>query len=375
MKRKVCIYTMFGSTNYGSNFQAIGLSKTIEELGYDVYLLDEFRVLSFFIRHPYLLLIRIVNRINRKKRRAFFDAIPYTITDRRERRLERFKEDNFKLKKYRNAKEWQKDINDNIIFVCGSDIIWNPSLGYPAINFLDVAFYAKLNRFSYASSIGALELPRKYYKSLRKYLSSMKSIGVREDSVANLLEPIIGRRPTKVIDPSLFLSATKLERYVNMAEISIDISQTGYILCYFVMSDKRYWEYIKQIKAKTKLQVVVLPMHRQDEIEEYSVVLDGTMNEFLWLIKNSTIVCTDSFHACVASTVFHKEFYLLKRSRNSENAKFEDFLSRYKLFDRVVGDENVFVRKEKIDYDAIDELIKEDVAFSIHFLRESLRKC
>lgn len=375
MNRNICIVTWFGTGNYGSNIQAIGLSKTLANLEYSPYFMGKFKVHGFLLRYPVLLYARVTNKINQKKQRAFFSPVPYTLSEARKARLQEFKDDHFKVKNYNGCNQWKRDIDNHIIFACGSDILWNPARGYPAINFLDIAYYAKVPRFSYASSIGALDLPKKYHNAYKRYIGSMIEVGVREEAAADLIEPIIGRRPTKVVDPSLLLTADQWGEFATKAKVSVKINPAGYALCYFVMNDSRYWEYVKKAKEATGLQIIVLPMHYLDEEQGYDTVLDGTPYEFIWLIMHATLICTDSFHACVASTLFHKEFYLLKRSRKSEDAKYDDFLGRYHLMDRIVKTENRFIRNRDIDYSYADELIKRDRQFSLDFLKDTLAKC
>ena len=375
MRREICIVTWFGTENYGSNLQAIGLSQTLKEMGYEPFFLERFKVKSFLLKHPTLLYARVINKINMNKRRAFFNPVPYTISQKRKERVEKFKNKHFKAKNYYSTEHWKTDVDNNTIFICGSDILWNPARGYPAINFLDIAYYAGLSRFSYASSVGAQELPKRYYKAYRRYLGSMKGVGVREQAVAEMLEPIIGFKPTKVIDPSLLRTAEQWDKYADHAELSVEIDKDGFILCYFVMNDSRYWEYVKKVREATNLQVIILPMYQQDEEQGYDTVLDGTTYEFLWLIKNATFICTDSFHACVVSMIYHKEFYLVRRLRKSEDAKYNDFLGRYHLMERVVSDESRFIRKTEIDYTFADEKLREDKEFSTNFLRKMLEKC
>lgn len=374
-KRSVCVVTWFGTENYGSNLQSIGFSKTLTKLGYKPYFMERFRVKSFLLKHPVLLYARVINRINLNKRKAFFSPVPYTISTERKIRLEKFKNDHFMTKSYQSSAEWKKDIKEDIIFACGSDILWNPARGYPAINFLDIAYYAGLSRFSYASSIGALELPKKYYRAYKRYLASMKAVGVREQAVADMLEPIIGRKPIRVVDPSLLLTASDWDEFADKAELSVKTDPKGFIVCYFVMNDPRYWEYVRKVETETGLQIIVLPMHEQDEQQPYSVVLDGTTYEFLWLIKNAEFVVTDSFHACVASMIYHKEFYLMRRTRKSEDAKYNDFLGRYHLMDRAISDETVFKRNPGIDYTYADEQLEKDRDFSMDFLKNTLKNC
>ncbi len=372
--KKVCIETWYGTANYGTCLQSYALAEVLKKMGCDVSFMGQFRVYPFFIRHPVMLYARIKNKLDKKKTKAFFDPVPYELTEKRKERLAEFKSRTYKTKTIKSSAEWKKTIREKTVFVAGSDILWNPARGYPEKPFLDFAYYAGLNRFSYASSVGALKLPKKYYKAYKRYLGSMKAVGVREESVKKMLEPIIGREVRQVVDPTLLLTADDWSKFAGKAELSVEPNKDGFIVCYFVMNDPRYWDYVKLISETCKKQIIVLPMHKIDEQQPYDVVLDGTAPEFVWLIKNADFVCTDSFHACVVSSLFKKEFYLLRRTRKSENAKYDDFLNKYGLSGRSVTDESVFERKQEIDYSAFVSRIQQDRDNALQFLRSALKE-
>ncbi len=370
--KKICITTFFNSNNYGSRLQATALSRYFDSNGYDTYFLTSFKVLPYLIRHPSLLIARVVNKINDKRRVAFFNPKAYEISSARSQRLNKYSEENYKLMAIMTVKQWRKIIADKYTFVVGSDIVWQPANGIPAQFFLDFAYFTDLNKFSYASSLGSPKLPTKYYKYYRKYLGSFHKVSVREQSAADLLQSITGRDVEKVVDPTLLLTREEWSEFASHAEYSIKQDIRGYIVCYFVMEDSRYWSYVQKVQEKTGLQVIVLPMHQSDENQPYTIVLDGTPYEFVDLIKNATMIVTDSFHACMFSIIFNKEFYLLERSRKSENDKYTDFLVRYGLENNKVGDESFFERIDSIDYRSINAKLEVDRKESYRFIQEAL---
>ena len=374
-RQKVYIVTFFKSHNFGSNIQAIGLFRTIKGFGYEVSMLDSFRVKRFMFMHPVLAYARIDNKIGSRKKNQFFQPDAYRISEKQLERIKSFRASHFKVHSFVNYDDWKKTIQDHSIFVSGSDIIWNPSRGYPSTMFLDFAYYAKLPRFSYGSSVGATVLPKKYYPAYKRYLGSMLEVGVREQAVADMLEPIIGKKPTKVVDPSMLLTQQDWDEIAAEAHVSEKIQQSEYILCYFVMNDPRYWRYVKGIADCCKKQIVVLPMNHQDEQQPYNIVNDATAAEFVWLIKNAHFICTDSFHACVMSMIYHKEFYVLRRSRKSEEDKYADLLGRYQMNSRMIEKEDSFVRVPDIDFSFFDKQMLEDRNRSLDFLRKTLIAC
>lgn len=369
----VCISTFYGTSNHGTNLQSVALAKYFEQLNYQVYFLDDFKVGSMFLKYPALFMARVRNVLLKKQASKFFTPVKYELTEERKKRIRRFREDNYKSISFLSSADIDKAGELNMLFVTGSDIIWNPARGYPTRFFVDFAYYAGFQRFSYASSVGAKELPRQFHRAYRRYLGSMIAVSVREQSIADKMSEIIGRPVEKVVDPTLLLTAEDWDHFASKADFSIRLEKK-YIFCYFVMNDSRYWEYVRKIKEKTGLQIVVLPMHEIDEQQPYDVISDGTVYEFVSLIRNAEFICTDSFHACVFSIIYNKEFYLLRRSRASEDEKFEDLLHRYELADRIIKDESDFERSEVTGYDFVNSQLKADRDKSKEFIKKALRK-
>lgn len=373
--KDVCIVTWYGKANYGTSIQALALAKVLEARGYHVSFLKRFMVKPFLIRHPVLLYARVMKKIGSRKRNAFFTPVPYRLSEERQQRIREFNRENYRELSITTTSEWRRIIGRKTIFAAGGDILWNPARGYPAEPFLDFAYYAGLPRFSYGSSVGSRELPKKYHRAYRRYLSSMKEIGVREQAVADMLEPIVHRKVNRVADASLLLTEREWNEYADRAQVSVPVQPGGFVLCYFVMNDPRYWEYAAKVREAAGLQMIVLPMHELDEQQPYDVIRDGTLCEFIRLIRDAAFICTDSFHACAISLIYRKEFYLLRRSRKAEDDKYDDFLKRYRLTDRIVRDEQVFERKPDTDYSHAGQQLAEDVLNSLAYLDKVLEEC
>ena len=122
-----------------------------------------------------------------------------------------------------------------------------------------------------------------------------------------------------------------------------------YILCYFV-GDRDYWDYVKAMQLETGYKVYILPITQsmQEYRKDYEYIIDTSPLDFLHLIKNAKIVCTDSYHATVFATRFMKEIYVLKRfsnkSKKSQNGRLYEYLKTIGRLDIIVNDENVFHR-------------------------------
>ena len=168
--KSVCVVTWFDTWNYGTQLQATALCKYIEKLGYKTYILKRFAVKEHFIRHPQLALTRLDSRINKKRTDEFFHKYPYTISAERRKRITEYTNEIFDPVVIDTDEKWKKIVKSDMIFVSGSDIIWNPNIGHPGMFFLDFAMYDNLTRISYASSTGAKKLPKSYYDDYRRVM-------------------------------------------------------------------------------------------------------------------------------------------------------------------------------------------------------------
>ena len=372
--KRICIVTCYRTSNYGSRLQAIALSKAIDKLGYESCFLGLFKARLFTLKHPRMVYARVCKRLTRKKSKNFFTPVPYQMGASRKARMDQFTKDCYRELEINSDADWNKIIKEQMVFVSGSDIIWNPAFGYPGFYFLDFACYADLPCIAYASSVGAFSLPNRYFTAYRKYLNHFQTIGVRENATIEMFSKIVDTPLTKVVDPTLLLSGEEWNVFANKAQYSKKVSDR-YIFCYFVMNDQKYWDYAKIVREKTNLQIVTLPMHYLDEKQPFTIIEDGTPYEYIDLIKHAEFVLTDSFHTCVFSLLYNKEFYLLRRERKAEDAKFDEFLNRYGLSDRIIKNRNAFQRKTEINYETANKQLEIDREASMTFLKQALQGC
>ena len=181
-----------------------------------------------------------------------------------------------------------------------------------------------------------------------------------------------------MVDPTFLFSADEWMFLLKDAEINKDEFADPYILCYFVGTRKAYWKYVEKIQKKTGYRVVVIPINNEAYVNHFNKYVKTSPAEFLWLIKNASVICTDSFHATVFSILFKKEFYTIRRFQdsniNSQNGRLEELLSRYKLLDRLIKDETCFKRMENIDYAPIFKELEQERKLSKQWLENALSK-
>ncbi len=373
MKNKVCIATWYHSNNYGTCLQAYALKKIIENLGYQVYMLES---VKGYYKTPFRLNWlenKLVRKIEfyRKKNKNKHSHIENN-NEIKQQRINEFVSENFNTLDIRGKNDWNVVNNEFVCFVSGGDQIWNPY--YLHRKFLLDFLYRneKIRKISYATSIGVTSIPKRYINVYKELWCNYDEISVREESAAYIINEVSKRKAYVVADPTLLLGCDSWNRFADSSKAQYPVNYE-YILCYFVGDKNEYWGYVEKLQHLTKLRVVVIPLNI-DENNYYSI-RDAGPKEFVNLIRHARIIVTDSFHASVFSILYHKEFYVLKRfedgTETSQNDRLYHLLSICDLTDRIIVQTDE-VNRSSIDYDNVDGFLKSYCSFSRAFLERNI---
>ena len=99
----------------------------------------------------------------------------------------------------------------------------------------------------------------------------------------------------------------------------------NFVLGYYIGDVAGMRKYSQLLAAHYHGKVVVINQNLRDLfIGNRCVKYSAGPREFLWLIKNVSVVCTNSFHAVAFSLIFNKNFYVFIDS----NAKGEEKLQQ-----------------------------------------------
>lgn len=212
----------------------------------------------------------------------------------------------------------------------GSDQIWNPEFGPE--NCI-VPKTPKEKNIALCASIGADHIPEDQIKKYKDGLSRFSHISVREDKAADIVEKLTGNRPVVLIDPTLSLDRTEWEK----------------IECRPYYKSKKYWNnkkyiflyFLGELSEARKSQIKELAeKHNADIVDATRGDICDYIGpaEFIWLIHNSMMVITDSYHGCIFSFIFDKAFYVLDREdteiKMSMNSRFDTLFRKLDLYDR-----------------------------------------
>ena len=97
-------------------------------------------------------------------------------------------------------------------------------------------------------------------------------------------------------------------------------------------------------------------------------------NEFVSLIKNSELVITDSFHACVFALLFHIKFYAMERKENmtSMNSRIATLTEKFNISNVFINEEKD-ITLDKLDNSNIDKILDLERKKVFQFFKKSIQ--
>lgn len=296
---KVAIITISDGQNYGNRLQNFALQYFIKTLGIDC--VETVRNPVRIRQDDYMAINSIIYNI-KEMLRVFLgkNKFTYVMADiKRKKNFKKFTIEYINLSKYVIARDYipNKLANEYDFFVVGSDQVWNPEFGIVTdIDFLTFAKPEK--RISYAASFGISKLPDECKKNYKNMLSEMHSISVRENSGCKIIKDLLGYEVEVVLDPTLLISADTWRKFAIKPK---KFNKKKYVLGYYLNGGNDKEREIVSSKAK---EIGAEQVFLMDKSNPYMYSLNPF--EFLWLIDNAEVVCTNSFHGTVFSILMGK---------------------------------------------------------------------
>lgn len=361
MEKRIGIVTWYGGSNYGTSLQAFALCCKIKQLGATPYLLKK-----------YLTWRNVVGKFVRSVTRTTQKPALYGLSQDKKHKIKCFRKRNFNqfilCFGFIGKVLYRRQIKSLSSIISGSDQLWNPYYTEPYLLLEGL----KIKKFSYASSIGVTQIPNDKQILYKRDLPEFSAISVRESSAIPILKEFYSKEIFKVVDPTFLLAKNDWDKFAD--ETSLDRSRltNQYILCYFIAENDFYWDQVQELQRRENItRVIVLPMKPSHFRKQYEMIEDAGINDFVYLIKQSALVCTDSFHATAISINLEKDFFVFPRFKKAElgsqNSRLIDLLSRYELQDRFlrVIPETV---PQKINYSKVLGLLEMDRFNSVSYL-------
>jgi len=350
---KVAIITLHGYFNYGNRLQNYALVKTIQKMGHEVETLvvkSDYRQMSLSERI-------LLNRTIRDYIRIPARIITKLVYDK-QLRIKGIKLESFSHK-YLNEifvehKELENLSNNYDYFVAGSDQIWNENY---KMDYYFLNFSPKDKNIAYAASIANEVISEEYRSYLKKMLRHFKAISVREKLAQDMILDLEEFKPILTLDPTLLLDYKGWNEIAKQSELQ---DKENYLLTYF-LGDAPTKEIMRIAKD---YNLNVFNLYNPKNIH----YLSASLEDFLKLFSQASMVLTDSFHGTLFSLIYEKRFVVLPRGEM--NSRLNSILNLVGLEDRF-GD--ITIINKEIDYEHTKRILSSEKKNSLDFLDNNLK--
>lgn len=256
--------------------------------------------------------------------------------------------------------------------IVGSDQVWRPRYSPCITNyFLDcIPFNIKTRRIAYAASFGTSDWEFTPYETdvCAKLAAKFIAISVREDSGVCLCKENLGVEAKLVFDPTMLLLSEDYEKLIQNKRV---VNHGESLACYFLDETKEKSLLVSEIAEYLNIKPYYLATRVIDD--SYNNL---TVEEWLDGISKAKYVVVDSFHGCVFSILFKKQFVVIGNHQRGLS-RFKSLLSNLGLASRMVTSLDEFMKRKQalmapIDYDSIEKRIVEIRNNSLAFLYNAL---
>lgn len=346
--KKIATITFHWATNYGAVLQSFALQKYLEKSGYESEIID---YVPFRIK-----LLSDITWVRHKKFAEF----------KKEKLISEFRHAELKLskKKYRSCKGLKSNNFDYDCIISGSDQVWNKNFtlnldGKPNLSYFLDFVNEKTVKLAYAVSFGATYMPDEYYDCVKPFANAFHAISVREQTAIPIVEQM-GKKAEVVCDPTLLLDRTDYERLIAQKHYPC-----GKVFCY-ILHENQY--------TAQKIAREVKKIYEEND----GCLIQDDMYAWLYKIKNSEIVVTNSFHGTMLALIFNTPFIVVPVEGFDMNDRIKTILDVVHLENRIVSSlEGHILRSlcsEKIDWGKVNQLMAQYSRTGKDFLLSNIER-
>lgn len=365
---KIGILTHPLEANYGGLLQAYALQEIIKRMGCEVEHIDLhiypkdrgfFKLLLGFIKRN--IEHYIMRRNVTTKFRPYITKKDY---DKIAKKIRPFITKNIKCSDRFEGIESLYSIRetDYDCIIVGSDQVWIPDF-CPEF-FLNFTKGWKIKRLSYAASFGHSKwrFSEQLTAQCKEYVNLFDAISVRESSGVDLCANFLGVNSTQVLDPTLLLTASDYNKFIQNKDRDGKILFT-YILDY-TKEKQSMVDYVSYYLKLSEFSLLT-----QDGLLTHNSEMPS-VETWLSKIKEADFVITDSFHGMVFSIIFGKQFIVIGNKQRGL-ARFESLLSMLGCSNRLATSlsdvKNIIVND--VDFNAVTARVEKLRVESLYFLK------
>lgn len=356
--KKIGLLTFPLADNYGGTIQCMALYGFLKSLNYEVVLLKNNFMYPAWKRIVVSILknipIQNIGGIRKRHENSIFhiDFIENYF--------------NIRTNDLRNKKDFLNvcDKYDLDCVIVGSDQVWRFDYldsYYPERYFLDFV-PDETRKIAYAPSFGndSWSGSEGFTNRVKFFLERFHLISTREKSGERICKEIFGVDNVKmVLDPTLLVGEEFYNRFFDNSKKVKEKYLVSYILDSNEFKEKTI-DFVRRHKGYGKKL-------------EMSVDSCVEIKDWLWNIKASDYVVTDSFHGMVFSILFGKNFIVIANKGRGVD-RFRSLLELVGLEDRLIFEDEKYdyLLEQDIDYEKVFSKIEACREFSRNILIKSL---
>lgn len=361
MKIGILTFHFPENKNFGASIQSYAVYKMIENLGYDVELID-FNLVKATVNTLIRRIILLKEFQDRIEGRNFFKYSKKFL------KKSKFLFFSSELKKLNKEYEY---------FVVGSDQVWR------AIWFKKVAkhyFFDFVNddkkKIAYAASFGVdcWEGDKKLTEEIKHLIKRFDHISVREESGIDICKNTFGiDNAVCVLDPTLMISREDYQPILDDWQDKSHLKKK--YIAHMLLDDTAELKKESQNIADYLKSDINYIKGKSFKIFGKDITFYNKVSQWLTYLKDAELVITDSFHCTVFSLIFHKKFAVVA-NRARGVARLETLLSKVGLEDRFFTDIKDVLKSgildKEIDYNEVDKKLEVHRKYSMDFLKKAL---
>ncbi len=376
---KIGILTLPLHTNYGGILQAYALQTVLERMGHEVVVFDTPNKATYppLWKLPLSFGKRILLKCMGRGNRIFQERYSNKVRSVVARYIQQFVDDKIHRKVF--IKFSRLNANDYDAIVVGSDQVWRMIYFVPMWRMqpMENAFLAftqgwNIKRISYAASFGTeeWEYTKEQTQLCKEALQKFDAVSVREENGVKLCKQYFDADALHVLDPTMLLAA---EDYIELFKQKQTPKSNGTLLNYVLDETDEINQLIQKVASEKKMNpFAVNNPFECDESKPLNQRIKQSVEAWLRGFYDADFVITDSFHACVFSIIFKRQFVVVgNKSRGM--ARFESLLKMFCLEDRLVDEKTDIVALQPIDYDKVYTLYDKWKEKSFQFLSANLK--
>ena len=344
---KIGILTHPLVSNYGGILQCYALNTYLQKMGHETIVIDRRPNKDFFVWRW----IRTILKVLHCPRYYMPNKIDKTIKVRSfvDRYIKRTKPIDTPSKMKKVCQQYGLDA-----VIVGSDQVWRAdyAMKFGYNYFLDFV-PDDVIKASYAASFGLSNwrYDETQSREIKALLSRFKSVSVREDEGVTMLKDHLGIEAQHLLDPTLLLSVNDYSSIVAERQFA-----EPYVFVYWLGNKSTIQSTIEKYQNDG---VRVVDINLRDIQEQPSI------EEWLSYIKYAETVITDSFHGCVFSIIFNKQF-VIHSNDSGGNRRLISILKQLDL-EGMLSDPQM-----EIDYSPVNNVVSTLQKSTFVYMNETL---